>query len=132
MLHKRDIVINNDNGKALPAEDACQLFNQYFTSVPQNIISEMTSIGGSSCNLEFPSECKNTLFLTPVNEDEIKRHIRKLKNKYSTGHDGISCSLLKQVANQSPVATFGIPYQSFVCEWEISRSTKDCESCPSV
>ncbi len=44
-----------------------------------------------------PNPNPNSIYLTPTHPDEINGIINSLNNKKSTGHDGISSSLIKQI-----------------------------------
>ena len=74
-------------------------FNSFFTKIGPDLASKM------NCNdnyfSQFLSEPKqNAMFLIPTNEHEILKMVKTLKSKKSSGYDGISTKLLKQIHYQ--------------------------------
>lgn len=72
------------------------LFNDYFVSVSQQLITGPTSLEQSAA-LEHCHRHRNSIFLSPVTHLEISNVIKSLKNKKSTGIDNISVQLLKNI-----------------------------------
>ena len=71
-------------------------FNSFFTNIGPDLASKI------NCNdnhfSQFLSEPKqNAMFLIPTNEHEILKMVKTLKSKKSSGYDGISTKLLKQI-----------------------------------
>ena len=85
----------NDKEITNPAEIA-QAFNSFFTNIGPELASKI------SCNnkhfteyLSKPND--NTMCFIPTDQHEILKIVKFLKPKKSTGHDGISTKLLKQI-----------------------------------
>ena len=74
--------------------NVAQLFNTYFTEtagkLQNNFESEATQHKVSKLNLS------TSIFLTPTDDEEIISVIKELKNKKSSGLDGISSFLIKK------------------------------------
>lgn len=68
--------------------DIANLLNRLY--VTQNVDNSMNS----TYNISFKS-ISNSIFLTPADEDEIISIVKKLKNKKSSGADGISMKVIK-------------------------------------
>jgi len=94
-------ILNKSSNKI--EKDVCkvsEIFNNHYTSLGEKLANEVllnleTNVTYDNLNKE-PSNLKS-LFLTPVNEDEIKNIIKSLKNKACPGHDCISSVVLKEV-----------------------------------
>ena len=73
-------------------------FNQYFSQIGHNLASNIPpSQNQFSDFLNHPNP--NSLFFVPVHRNELIDIVHNLKNKKSTGHDGIDNVLLKKVIN---------------------------------
>ena len=78
-----------------PAEIA-QAFNNFFTNIGPDLASKISSDNKHFTDyLSEPNE--NTMCLIPTNQHEILKIVKALKSKKSTGYDGISTKLLKQI-----------------------------------
>ena len=69
-----------------------------FTTVGSNLAS---NIDAGNCHFTdfIPPPCKNSLFLYSTHNHEIITIVKHLKSSKSSGHDGISVYLLKQIIN---------------------------------
>ena len=87
----------NVNGKDITnPEDVSNEFNSYFTTIGPNLASKI------NChNKHFSSylsePLNKTIFLNPTNQAEIIKIVKSFKSKKSSGYDGISMKLLKQI-----------------------------------
>ena len=77
-----------DNTIDLPNLDD---LNDYFVSIGPKLSAKFNS-EKSSCNIR---NNEKTMVLHQTNESEVTKILRKMKNKKSTGHDGISNEILK-------------------------------------
>ena len=73
-------------------------FNDYFTTVGSNLAS---NIDAGNCHFTdfIPPPCQNSLFLYSTHNHEMITIVKHLKSSKSSGHDGISVYLLKQIIN---------------------------------
>lgn len=74
-------------------------FNKYFTTVSAKLLKEIKT-NDQTCNtLPVKSLIEtnlNSLFFTPVTEDDVVKTIKKLKNKNSAGLDEVPITLIKK------------------------------------
>ena len=71
-------------------------FNSFFTNIGPDLASKINCRDKHFS--QFLSEPKqNAMFLIPTNEHEILQMVKTLKSKRSSGYDGISTKLLKQI-----------------------------------
>ena len=68
----------------------------YFSTVGKKLANNIPP-SKKSLHSYLPPINNSTLFLTPTNESEILKLIKTLKQKNSSGHDGISNVLLKKI-----------------------------------
>lgn len=74
-------------------------FNTFFKSVPEQIVSQLSSQDESVVNVDANIN-PNDFFLYPFTEEEFYELMKlKLKNKYSSGPDEIQCFLLRRILN---------------------------------
>ena len=67
------------------------VLNNYFVSIGPKLSSNFDTMT-EKCNIP---DFEKTMFVHPTNEKEISEILRGLKNKKSSGHDGISNEILK-------------------------------------
>ena len=90
-----DTLVIDDKEITNPAEIA-EAFNSFFTSIGPELASKI------NCNKKHFTDYlskpnKNTMCFIPTDQHEIFEIVKSLKSKKSTGHDGISTKLLKQI-----------------------------------
>ena len=71
-------------------------FNDYFTKIGSNLASNIDA-GNSHFTDYTPPPCQNSLFLYSTHNYEVITIVKHLKSSKSSGHDGISVYLLKQI-----------------------------------
>jgi len=91
------IIIQTDNGIECKPERVAELFNSYYIDTPSAIIKSKGKAGDLH-NMTLKKNV-NSMFLEAVNETEVFNIINTLKNKASSGIDGISNLMLKKVAD---------------------------------
>ena len=85
----------NDKEITNPAEIA-QAFNSFFTNIGPELASKISCDNKHFTEyLSKPND--NTMCFIPTDQHEILKIVKSLKPKKSTGHDGISTKLLKQI-----------------------------------
>ena len=86
--------------KQFQSEKICNEFAEFFTNIGANYSKKIApgKLGIASYLNKIPTNSKS-MFLTPCNPQEIKSIVLSLKNKQSSGHDGISNILLKILLN---------------------------------
>lgn len=91
------IKITNDQGIEFANDremaDHC---NSYFASVGSKMAEKIATPRDP---IEVNFTLKNSIFLSPINENELIKHISSLKSNSSPGLDGITPKLLKQTHN---------------------------------
>ena len=87
-----------DNIKQTEAQKIANEFGSFFLTVGEKIASKS---GNSKLKLsDYLNKItrqRNSVFLTPCTEDEIKNLIKGLPNKYSSGRDNITNIILKEI-----------------------------------
>ena len=81
-----------DNGKEIVNN-----FNEYFSNIGTKLAKSIPNIPGKRVTDYITNRNKNTIFLTPVTEQEILGIVRLFKNKYSCGYDNVSMNVIKNV-----------------------------------
>ena len=84
---KHNININGDK------ETIANNFNDFLINVAPNLLSQLRKLP-FTCNIEFNQNFMNTEL---SDENEILQIVKNLKNKFSSGYDEISTSILKFV-----------------------------------
>ena len=95
--HKLDnLKVDSQPENITDPTEIAHTFNSFFTNIGPDLASKI------NCNdnhfSQFLSEPKqNAMFLIPTNEHEILKMVKTLKSKKSSGYDGFSTKLLKQI-----------------------------------
>ena len=89
----------NDGIKIDDPKEMAEVFNNYFVNIGPNLAHNIPD-----SNKDFHSYLTNrnpqSLFFTPVTEDEVKQVVNNLKTKRSSGYDDITNFLLKNIINE--------------------------------
>jgi hypothetical protein len=96
---KNDIkeIKQNDNTLIDNPVDICNEFNNYFINETNNCnFDDKTDFTEAMRNVPI---CCNSIYLTPVNENDIYKLIKNLKNTYSSGYDDIRTDVIKKTAD---------------------------------
>lgn len=95
--HGYDNIALNINGiKIVNSRDIANSFNDYFIKSPLKLQSEIKTIGNTS---KVNSINSNSLFFSPVTEEEVIKIINKLKSKNSYGLDEVPITLVKKCSD---------------------------------
>lgn len=92
---KTEINLVDNDGK--PFDNTKQMAdycNDYFANIGSNMLSNISEPENFCHSLENIS---NSMFLTPVTENEIIKHINSLKNQSAPGIDGVTTKILKLI-----------------------------------
>ena len=92
-----DFFKNNDGIKVTDSSAIASYFNDFFTNIGSSLADR---IPPPDPNFTSPLKSFNipsTMFLAPTSSDEVDKLVKKMKASTTTGHDGISSSLLKAV-----------------------------------
>lgn len=95
-------VIQVNNRDVTEPREVANILNNCFINLPLQLKAQIqpTALHHPLAN-QFSSPCvANSLFLTPVDSEEVEKCILKLSNKKSTGDDGISSECLKKVSGK--------------------------------
>ena len=88
---------NKDGIKVTDSSAIASYFNDFFTNIGSSLADR---IPPPDPNFTSPLKSFNmpsTMFLAPTSSDEVDKLVKKMKASTTTGHDGISSSLLKAV-----------------------------------
>ena len=72
-------------------------FNNYFSEIGNDISSKVRGTSMHFSQYLPEKTIIHSLFLEPTNESEIVSITRKLKSSFSSGIDGLTSSLVKQI-----------------------------------
>lgn len=101
-LHKQDNIILTENNNTITDNiQVANKFNKFFTEIASSLIngSAVTANTGFQSILPNTPTNNHSMYLKPVNEDEIAQIIKEMKNKKSVGLDEIPISVIKVCAN---------------------------------
>lgn len=89
-----DMCITDDDDKQFANDkDMANFCNNYYINIGQNMAAKIDNAPHNFCN-KIP-KVKNSIFLNPVDRNEIITHISSLKNNTSPGLDGITTEVIK-------------------------------------
>ena len=82
-------------------DSICNEFGKYFSTVGNNYASKISQSKKSIANyLSNLNRNPDSVFLLPCTETEIENLLNKLPNKSSSGYDGVSNALLKDIKHE--------------------------------
>ena len=88
--------------------DIANEFNNYFATIGDKLAQQIKSTGQNVSNY-LGERANSTLNFKPVTTETVAKIIDNLKPKTSTGHDGISCKLIKLISQEiSPALSIAI------------------------
>jgi hypothetical protein len=95
---KQDITLVTQSDETTDANVIANLFNVHFCDMPVKLLKSRKSnnILSPGCHWVCIQGCKNSIFFTPVTENEIVKVAKSLKNKFATGSDGIPDYVINQ------------------------------------
>lgn len=92
--HSENLEIKNDNNDLFPnKKDMANYCNAFFINVGKKMADK---IKRPKIITQIKSKYPSSMFLKPVNKNEIIKHINSLKNNCSPGYDGIQTKIIKQ------------------------------------
>ena len=94
--HNKIDSLNINDQEISNSADISEAFNSYFTNVGPELASKI-QYNNAHFIQYLPEPQNNTIFFNPTNEDEIIKTVNSFKSKKSSGYDGISTKLLKQI-----------------------------------
>ena len=86
-----------DNSKITDANVIANGFGSYFSNIGKTLAESIPKSIKSTDHYMKTGQNKNSIYLNPTDSNEILKILGKCKNKKSTGDDGISMALLKQL-----------------------------------
>ena len=99
-------------------------FNNYFINIGPTLASQIPDTG-TNYKKFLPNNNNNSIFLSPVNHDEIKKNILNLNNS-APGWDEITAKMLKLVGDKLSLPLTHLINLSFQ-EGFFSRGTVTCQ-----
>src|SRR5215510_4712272 len=93
--------INSEAGTLTNNNDIAKAFNSYFINITEDLNNNSSDVDKALQSLKksYP-ESTPVMKLIPVSEIEVRDIIKSLKNKNSSGYDGISNNMLKYCVNE--------------------------------
>jgi CCR4-NOT transcriptional regulation complex NOT5 subunit len=92
----KNIEINTNGANIQDPKTISNVFNEYYTSTAQNILSGNSLSKNIEVNVNAVKYNSNSMFLTPTTEVEVVGIIKGLRNKKSTGIDDIPEYIIKK------------------------------------
>ena len=94
-------------------------FNNFFVGVGSNLAKKITVADNAASIYDYMGQqCPNSMFINPVNEDEVFNIIKSCKPKHSQDCDDINMYILSKVTDQ--IVKPLVHIQSFILLWHIS------------
>ena len=78
-------------------ENIANLFNRFFTSVGPDLAKQINPPAGAPVFDYLKNRNDNSMFLSPVDENEVIRVVERCKNKSSTYAEGLSMNIVKHI-----------------------------------
>lgn len=89
----RNIELENNGNKTCNNLEVCEIFNEYFSSIGENLAK---SIPKNNLNpLSTVTPVQRTIFLKPTNEVEVTSLIKELNTKKSCGPDNLPATIIQ-------------------------------------
>lgn len=88
------LIIADDNEKITDKKQQAEVFNNYFIDIGKKLAANINKPNNYIPKVKLN---RNSFYLHPVTESEIKYKINNLKNSSSCGKDGISVQIIKSV-----------------------------------
>ena len=90
-------------------KDIADCFNKFYSNIGQKLAESIKSPPNQSYSQYLNEHITSRLNFTPVTTEEVLKIIGNLKSKSSSGHDGISSIILKEIKNSiAPILTLCI------------------------
>lgn len=93
---KENIILQCDGQLIFDPNEVSQLFNNFFIDSVREVVSQIPVCDN---NINCSVSVLNSMFTLPYSEYEVRGLFGKLKNKSSSGPDGIPCNLLKRISD---------------------------------
>ena len=98
------------------------VFNEYFVNIGPNLASNIPDSGTNFRNF-LKDQNPQSLFFAPVVEEEVKDIINNLNAKKSSGYDGITNFLLKNIVNEivtplTHILNLSLSSEKFRIKWK--------------
>ena len=93
-----DIILDTQTNEIGDLNKIVDLFNVYFCETPVKLLknNKLNNISPSDKHRMYIKGCNNSIFFTPVTENEVVKVAKSLKNKFATGNDDIPDYIVKQ------------------------------------
>ena len=95
--HNKLNSIKSNTKEITDPEEIAHTFNSFFTNVGPELASKINKSNNSHFSQYLPESKQNAMFFISTHEHEILKIVKALKTKNSSGYDGISTKLLKQI-----------------------------------
>ena len=94
---RKEMIVHN--GKTYETnKDISMIFNSFYKNIAIDIAKDLeTSSRQNKDHLEMSKQPEEAFEFSEVTEEEVKKSVMSLSNKSSTGPDGISNKILKQI-----------------------------------
>lgn len=90
--------INHNNASFTNNKDIANAFNNYFSNIGKHLASNLPT-RNLQCTDYLDPPVNNTIFLTPIDKEEVLQEISKLKPGKAPGMDNIKGEIIKTIAH---------------------------------
>ena len=96
-ISNKNIELKLGKSKISNARVISELFNSYFAETIEKLTDQNsgTHSAYNTTNLKI-NTCPQTMYIIPVTENEIKKVVKNLEGKRSSGFDGVADSIVKK------------------------------------
>jgi len=106
--------------------EVTEKLNMYFTNTMAELVEQNINKGSYNNLCQEIKHCPNSIFISPVTEEEVVSLAKNLKNKLTAGYDDIPKSLVKQCIQliKGPLThTYNVSLRSgvFPDEWQAAK-----------
>jgi hypothetical protein len=104
--------------------------NMYFTNTVAGLEHQNINKGSYNNSRQEIKHCPNSIFISPVTEEEVVSTTNNLKNKLTAGYDDVPESLVKQciqLINRPLTHIYNLSLRSggFPDEWKLAKVKKE-------
>jgi len=86
--------LNVEGTEITNSKQICELFNEYFADIAGNLVKTIPK-SKVEYGVYMPEKEKNSMFIKPVNKEEMIRVIKAMNPRKASGYDEISVKLIQ-------------------------------------
>ena len=92
-----ELLLTNAGHPPSPPLSPAEIFNNHFSTIGQKLASKFDSLPNDTL---LPEAKETKLEFTPISKNTVMNLLKGMEAKLSTGHDGVSNKLLKEIAQE--------------------------------